>query len=148
MRPLVIAVVLLASATAARGADSGPVAAPQQAPPPAAAKPTVTAEMRYNEGEAFAREQQWKFAESAYTEATKLKPGFPEAWNGLGHARKMQRKFPDASAGFSRFDASIDPPLVAPAPTIVWISSMNKIAFGMSRSALSTAFKRSSKSPR
>jgi len=36
-------------------------------------------------------------AESAYTEATKLKPAFPEAWNGLGHTRKMQRKFPRRS---------------------------------------------------
>lgn len=100
MRPLLIAVVLLASATAARGADSGPVAAPPPDAPPPAAKPMVTAEMRYNEGEAFARDQQWRFAESAYTEATKLKKDFPEAWNGLGHARKMQREFPEALAAY------------------------------------------------
>ena len=42
----------------------------------------------------------------------------------------MQRRLPDASAGFSRFDASIAPPLVAPAPITVWISSMNRIAPG------------------
>ena len=100
MRPLLIAVALLASATVARGADSGPVAVPPPEPPAVAAKPTVTAEMRYNEGEAFARDKQWKFAESAYTEATKLKPAFPEAWNGLGHTRKMQRKFPEALAAY------------------------------------------------
>ena len=40
----------------------------------------------------------------------------------------MQRIAPDDSAGFSRLDASIAPPLVAPAPMTVWISSMNRIA--------------------
>ena len=43
----------------------------------------------------------------------------------------MQRSLPDASAGLRMFDASIEPPLVAPAPTMVWISSMNRIAFGV-----------------
>ena len=43
----------------------------------------------------------------------------------------MQRSWPDCSAGFSRLDASIAPPLVAPAPITVWISSMNRIAFGV-----------------
>jgi len=40
----------------------------------------------------------------------------------------MQRSAPDASAGFSRLDASIAPPEVAPAPMTVWISSMKRIA--------------------
>ena len=48
----------------------------------------------------------------------------------------MQRIAPDASAGFSRFDASIAPPEVAPAPITVWISSMNRIASGCSSSSL------------
>jgi tetratricopeptide (TPR) repeat protein len=95
MRALLIAFALLVAAGAAYGADAGPVAAPPPRPqPPGAIQ--VTAQMRYNEGEAFARDQKWPFAESAYTEATKLKADFPEAWNGLGHARKMQRKFPEA----------------------------------------------------
>jgi hypothetical protein len=38
---------------------------------------------------------------------------------------------PEASAGLSRFDASIEPPMVAPAPTMVWISSMKRIASGL-----------------
>ena len=42
----------------------------------------------------------------------------------------MQRIVPPASAGLSRFDASIAPPEVAPAPITVWISSMNMIAPG------------------
>jgi hypothetical protein len=42
----------------------------------------------------------------------------------------MQRIAPEDSAGFSRFEASIAPPLVAPAPITVWISSMNSTAPG------------------
>ncbi len=60
----------------------------------------------------------------------------------------MQRIVPDASAGFSRFEASIAPPEVAPAPITVWISSMNRMAFGCASSSFSTCFSRSSKSPR
>ncbi|HEY2386282.1 MAG TPA: tetratricopeptide repeat protein [Candidatus Binatia bacterium] len=97
MRALPIAFALLLAAGAAYGADAGPVAAP---PADAPASSKVTAQMRYNEGEAFAREQKWPFAESAFVEATKVKPDFPEAWNGLGHARKMQRKFPDALTAY------------------------------------------------
>ena len=52
------------------------------------------------------------------------------------------------SAGFSRFDASIAPPEVAPAPITVWISSMNRIAWGSFSSSETTDFSRSSKSPR
>ena len=58
------------------------------------------------------------------------------------------RSVPAASAGLSRFDASIAPPEVAPAPITVWISSMNRIAFLWFSISLTTCFKRSSKSPR
>ncbi len=60
----------------------------------------------------------------------------------------MQRMVPLARAGFSRLDASIAPPLVAPAPITVWISSMNSTALGCASSSVTTAFSRSSKSPR
>ena len=60
----------------------------------------------------------------------------------------MQRIVPEASAGLSRLDASIAPPEVAPAPITVWISSMNRMAFGCASSSFSTCFSRSSKSPR
>ena len=60
----------------------------------------------------------------------------------------MQWRSPRASAGFSRLEASIAPS-VAPAPTTVWSSSMKRItrpsAFW---TAPSTAFSRSSNSPR
>ena len=60
----------------------------------------------------------------------------------------MQRSVPCASAGFSRFEASIAPPDVAPAPMTVWISSMNRIAFLWFSISFITCFRRSSKSPR
>ena len=59
-----------------------------------------------------------------------------------------QRRLPLCSAGFKRFDASIEPPLVAPAPITVWISSMKRIEPFMFSSSRTTAFSRSSKSPR
>jgi hypothetical protein len=43
---------------------------------------------------------------------------------------------------------SIVPPVVAPAPTVAWISSMKRIGIGRFASAAMTALKRSSKSPR
>ena len=43
---------------------------------------------------------------------------------------------------------SIVPPVVAPAPTVEWISSMKRIGIGRLLSAVITALKRSSKSPR
>ncbi len=60
----------------------------------------------------------------------------------------MHFSVPDASAGFSRLEASMAPPEVAPAPITVWISSMNRMALGWLSSSLTTCFTRSSKSPR
>ena len=60
----------------------------------------------------------------------------------------MHFSAPEARAGFSRFEASIAPPLVAPAPITVWISSMNRMALGCASSSFTTCLIRSSKSPR
>ncbi len=43
----------------------------------------------------------------------------------------MHLSSPEASTGLSRLEASIAPPEAAPAPMMVWISSMNRIAFGL-----------------
>ena len=59
----------------------------------------------------------------------------------------MHLSVPFESAGFSRLLASSVPPLAAPAPISVCISSINKIASGRSASCFITAFKRCSKSP-
>jgi len=56
--------------------------------------------MRYNEGEAFARDKQWKFAESAYTEATKLKPAFPSNGTASGIRARCSASFPRRSAAY------------------------------------------------
>ena len=60
----------------------------------------------------------------------------------------MHFSWPVESTGLSRLEASSVPPEAAPAPITVWISSMNRIAFGLSTSCFSTAFRRCSKSPR
>ncbi len=60
----------------------------------------------------------------------------------------MQRSAPEARAGLSRLPASMVPPEAEPAPTSVWISSMNRMAPDCSSSAVSTCLTRSSKSPR
>ena len=60
----------------------------------------------------------------------------------------MQRSEPFARAGFSKFDISSPPPFVAPAPTIVWISSIKTIASSCSATSSITSFRRFSKSPR
>ena len=57
------------------------------------------------------------------------------------------RSLPPCNAGLRRFDASIAPPEVAPAPITVWISSMNNTESGCASSSVTTAFNLSSKSP-
>jgi Flp pilus assembly protein TadD len=102
---LLLAFSLLTSPSLAAAASDGPV----DVPPPDAAAPAapsaqapVTAEARYNEGEALARAGAWAQAESAYRAATGLRADFPEAWNGLGHSLKMQGKYPDAHDAYRR----------------------------------------------
>src|SRR5205807_858465 len=58
------------------------------------------------------------------------------------------RSSPRASIGLSMFDASTEPS-AAPAPTIVWSSSMNKMIWPCeSVTSFKNAFSRSSNSPR
>ena len=54
----------------------------------------------------------------------------------------MHFSAPVESAGFSRFDASSVPPDAAPAPMIVWISSVKRIYLGGSGSCFRTGFRR------
>ena len=58
------------------------------------------------------------------------------------------RSWPVVRTGLMSVARSIVPPVVAPAPTVEWISSMNRIGIGRLASALMTALNRSSKSPR
>src|SRR5262249_30733058 len=92
MRASIVLVVLTVAARAAYPAGSGVVPAPT----PQAGAPGMTAEARYNEGVALAAKNDWKGAETAYRDATRLKPNFPEAWNGLGHALKNERRYDES----------------------------------------------------
>ena len=56
----------------------------------------MTAEARYNAGVALAAKQDWPGAAAAYRDATRMKPNFPEAWNGLGHALKNVKRYDDS----------------------------------------------------
>ena len=60
----------------------------------------------------------------------------------------MHFTFPFDRSGFSMFDASMEPPDTAPAPTTVCISSMKRMTFFIFWSSAMTFFIRSSKSPR
>jgi len=93
-RLLVIAACVVGLAGRAYGAHAGKV--PE--PPSEGAGPS--AESLYNRGEGLAKKQDWKGAEAAYRQATTLKPGFPEAWNGLGHSLKMLGRYDDAVAAY------------------------------------------------
>ena len=51
----------------------------------------------------------------------------------LERGRPMTRRSPAVRIGLSSVARSIVPPETAPAPTVEWISSMNRIAFGRVR---------------
>jgi Flp pilus assembly protein TadD len=88
MRLVLVSAVLFVATGAAANPDDD-ASAPGQ--------PTaVTAESRFNQGQALARQYDWAGAEQAYREATGLRPGFPEAWNGLGHALRERGKFEES----------------------------------------------------
>ena len=68
--------------------------------------------------------------------------------NSSNVVEPMIRSSPAASTGLISVARSIVPPVVAPAPTVVCTSSMNRIGVGRRASASITALNRSSKSPR
>ena len=73
---------------------------------------------------------------------------FSMCLNSSNVVEPMTRRSPAVSRGFSIVARSIVPPVTAPAPTVAWISSINRMPFGRALSDLTTALKRSSKSPR
>jgi tetratricopeptide (TPR) repeat protein len=59
--------------------------------------PTASpAESRLNDGLTLAGKQDWAGAEAAFRKAIGLRSAFPEAWNGLGHALRMQKKYAES----------------------------------------------------
>ena len=66
-------------------------------PEPRRASPTArTAEGVYNDGLALKGANKWPDAETAFREATTLKPDFPEAWSELGHALRKRGRYDDS----------------------------------------------------
>src|SRR3989449_8184298 len=88
MRLAVVALVLRQATGVAANPDDA-ASAPDQ---PGA----VTAESLFNHGQALAGQSDWAGAEQAYREATRVRPAFPEAWNGLGHALRKRGKFEES----------------------------------------------------
>jgi Flp pilus assembly protein TadD len=72
------------------------VPATTRSAPPAA----PTAESRFAEGQTLARQSEWAGAAAAYRDATRLRPAFPEAWNGLGHALRKQGRFDESVTAY------------------------------------------------
>src|SRR4030095_2845234 len=73
---------------------------------------------------------------------------FSMSLNSSNVVDPITRRSPALRSGLMSVARSIVPPVVAPAPTVEWISSMNRIDRGLTPSALMTALNRSSKSPR
>lgn len=87
-RPLLLWLLLLTAA---------PVAAEMTpAPPRSKMPPAPSAEQEYGRGVAAARAREWSVAAAAFGKAVEMKPGYPEAWNGLGHALRNQGKYAES----------------------------------------------------
>ena len=104
-RALVTLLAVLALAPRARGAGGGPIAVPPSPPAArgaAASDAVASPEMLYNSGVQASAKGDWKQAEAAYRRATQARDQFPEAWNGLGHALKKQRRFGEALEAYNK----------------------------------------------
>jgi Flp pilus assembly protein TadD len=91
---LTSALVLFGGATMARAAGGDPLPAPTSKRTPAAA------EAVYNRGLALAGAGDFAAAERQYREAIGLNPRLAEAWNGLGHSLKKQKRFDESLAAY------------------------------------------------
>ena len=66
------------------------------APPRNRMPPAPSAEQEYARGVAATRAKEWSVAAAAFGRAVEMKPAYPEAWNGLGHALRNQGKYPES----------------------------------------------------
>ena len=86
-------IALTLGAASARGAGDDPVPVPKPTSSPSL---KTTAALLTNEGLALSNAGDWQRAEEKYRAAIRADRGIPEAWNGLGHALKMQRRYDGA----------------------------------------------------
>jgi tetratricopeptide (TPR) repeat protein len=89
VRAALLLLVLLAAA-APVAADMTP------APPQSRMPPAPSAEQEYSRGLAATRAREWSVAAAAFSRAVEMKPAYPEAWNGLGYARRQQGRYPES----------------------------------------------------
>jgi Flp pilus assembly protein TadD len=85
----------LSSAALAAGGDPLPEPTPK-------GTPHATSQSVYNQGLALADAGDFASAEGAYRRAIALDPKLAEAWNGLGHSLKKQKRFPEALAAYDQ----------------------------------------------
>jgi len=90
-----LAIAMLLPGTIVCASGSAPVLEPRRSTPTAR-----TAESVYNDGLALKGANKWPDAETAFREATKLKPDFPEAWSELGHALRKRERYDDAVSAY------------------------------------------------
>lgn len=86
-------VLTLGSAVSVRAAGDDPVPVPKPTSSPSL---KTSAALLTNEGIALSNDGDWQGAEEKYRAAIAADRGIPEAWNGLGHALKMQRRYDGA----------------------------------------------------
>jgi tetratricopeptide (TPR) repeat protein len=86
-------VLVLMLAPRGEAVDDGPLPVPASPESPA---PSISPELRYNDGLARARARDWRGAETAYRDALRAKPALAEAWNGLGYALRNQGKYEES----------------------------------------------------
>lgn len=86
-------VLTLGSAASVRAAGDDPVPVPKPTSSPSL---KTTAALLTNEGIALSNDGDWQGAEDRYRAAIAADRTIPEAWNGLGHALKMQRRYDGA----------------------------------------------------
>src|SRR5207253_8976089 len=76
---------------------AGSAAADMTNPPPAPAigpaPATPSAEAEYRRGLRARSARDWSAAAGAFRKAVELRPGYAEAWNGLGYALRNQGKY-------------------------------------------------------
>jgi tetratricopeptide (TPR) repeat protein len=89
VRALLLLLALLISA-APVAADMTP------APPRSRMPPAPSAEQEYGRGLAATQAREWSVAVAAFNRAIEMKPAYPEAWNGLGHALRQQGRYPES----------------------------------------------------
>ena len=94
---LAVGGLALASAAPVIAAGDDPVATPT---PGHAGDVGPSAESLTNDGLALAKRGEWSAAEKSYREAIALSPSLPEAWNGLGHSLKNQKRFDESLAAY------------------------------------------------